>query len=144
MRIQPEIDEPLCHSKIYVLFISFHRRNHLRDVIQACSLNRQMPRRVIHSKKESFFPLKQLNLVIYMLPLNHSNILMLLYYLAPLQNDSIVTSRYMQFTFGDKGELNKLHLSFLWGQNDLRFVCPYFVLGPTVVQNEKRFCNFNK
>ena len=30
---------------------------------------------------------------------------MLFYYLAPLQNDSIVTSRCMQFTFGDKREV---------------------------------------
>ena len=24
--------------------------------------------------------------------------------------------------------LNKLHLPFVWGQNDLRFACPYFIL----------------
>ena len=30
---------------------------------------------------------------------------MLFYYFAPLQNDSIVTSQWMQFTFGDKREV---------------------------------------
>ena len=38
---------------------------------------------------------------------------MLFYYLAPLQNDSIVTSRCMQFTFGDKGEVYLLDKSAL-------------------------------
>ena len=36
---------------------------------------------------------------------DHISILMLFYYLAPLQNDSIVMSQCMQFTFGDKGEV---------------------------------------
>ena len=34
--------------------------------------------------------------------LGHSSILMLFYYLAPLQSDCLVMSRCMQFTFGDK------------------------------------------
>ena len=34
-----------------------------------------------------------------------SSISMLFYYLAPVQNNSIVTSRWVQFIFGDKGEL---------------------------------------
>ena len=34
-----------------------------------------------------------------------SSILVLFYYLAPLQNDAIVTSRCVQFTFRDKGEV---------------------------------------
>ena len=34
-----------------------------------------------------------------------SSILMLFYYIAPLQNDFIVTSQCMQFTFGDKREV---------------------------------------
>ena len=34
-----------------------------------------------------------------------SSILILFYYLAPQQNDSIVMSRCMQFTFGDKREM---------------------------------------
>ena len=38
---------------------------------------------------------------------------MLFYYLAPLQNDSIVTSRCMQFTFGDKREVYLLDESVL-------------------------------
>ena len=38
---------------------------------------------------------------------------MLFYYLAPLQNDSIVTSRCMQFTFGDKREVYLLDESDL-------------------------------
>ena len=38
---------------------------------------------------------------------------MLLYYLAPLQNDSIVTSRCMQFTLGDKREVYLLDESVL-------------------------------
>ena len=36
---------------------------------------------------------------------SQSSLCMLFYYLAPLQNDSIVTSRCMQFTFGDKREV---------------------------------------
>ena len=31
--------------------------------------------------------------------------LLLFYYLAPVQNDSLVTSQCMQFTFGDKKEV---------------------------------------
>ena len=82
---------------------------------------------------------------------------MLFYYLAPLQNDCIMMSQFMQFNFGDKREvylldesvlpLTKkerrregkkcispwmkfmLHLLFVCGQNDLRFACPYFILG---------------
>ena len=38
---------------------------------------------------------------------------MLFYYLAPLQNDSIVTSQCMQFTFGDKREVYLLDESAL-------------------------------
>ena len=38
---------------------------------------------------------------------------MLFYYLAPLQNDIIVTSEYMQFTFGDKREAHLLDESVL-------------------------------
>ena len=37
--------------------------------------------------------------------LGTSSILMLLYYLSPLQSDCIVTSWGMQFTFGDKREV---------------------------------------
>ena len=33
-----------------------------------------------------------------------SSMLLLFYYLAPLQNDAVVMSGCMQFTFGDKGE----------------------------------------
>ena len=33
---------------------------------------------------------------------------MLVYYLAPMQNDVIVTSPHMQFTFGDKREVYQL------------------------------------
>ena len=37
------------------------------------------------------------------------------YYLAPLQNDTVVTSQCMQFTFGDKGEATFLiRVSYLW------------------------------
>ena len=32
----------------------------------------------------------------------------LFYYLAPRQNDTVVTSQCMQFTLGDKGEANCL------------------------------------
>ena len=42
-----------------------------------------------------------------------SSILMLFYYLAPLQNDSIVTSQCTQFTFGDKGEVYRFDESAL-------------------------------
>ena len=42
-----------------------------------------------------------------------SSILMLFYYLASLQNDSMVTSQCMQFTFGDKGEVYLLDESAL-------------------------------
>ena len=38
---------------------------------------------------------------------------MLFYYLAPLQNGSTVTSRWMQFTFGDKREVHLLDKSAL-------------------------------
>ena len=38
---------------------------------------------------------------------------MLFYYLTPLQNDSIMTSRCMQFTFGDKSEVHLLDESAL-------------------------------
>ena len=38
---------------------------------------------------------------------------MLFYYLAPLQNDSIVTSPCMQFTFGDEIEVHLLDDSAL-------------------------------
>ena len=38
---------------------------------------------------------------------------MLFYYLAPLKYDSIVRSRCMQFTFGDKGEVYLLDESAL-------------------------------
>ena len=38
---------------------------------------------------------------------------MLFYYLAPLQNDCVVTSQCMQFTFGDKGEVYLLDTSAL-------------------------------
>ena len=30
---------------------------------------------------------------------------LLFFYLAPLQNDAVLTSRCVQFTFGDKGEV---------------------------------------
>ena len=42
-----------------------------------------------------------------------SSILMLFYYLAPLQNDSIMTSRCVQFTFHDKEEVYQLDESSL-------------------------------
>ena len=38
---------------------------------------------------------------------------MLFYYIAPQQRDSIVTSRCMQFTFGDKGNVYLLDKSVL-------------------------------
>ena len=38
---------------------------------------------------------------------------MLLYYLAPLQNDTIVMSRCVQLSFGDKGEVYLLDESVL-------------------------------
>ena len=38
---------------------------------------------------------------------------MLFYYLAPLQNESIVMSQCMQFTFGDEGEVYLLDESAL-------------------------------
>ena len=44
---------------------------------------------------------------------NESSILMLFYYLAPQQSDSIVMSRCMQFTFGDKREVYLLDESVL-------------------------------
>ena len=34
-----------------------------------------------------------------------SSILVIFYYLAPVQNDCVVTSLCMQFTFGEKGEV---------------------------------------
>ena len=45
-----------------------------------------------------------------------SSILMLFYYLAPLQNDSIVMSRCMQFPFGDERERFSCwtRMSYLW------------------------------
>ena len=43
-----------------------------------------------------------------------SSILMLFYYLAPLQNDSIVMSGCMQFTFGDEREVYLLDESTLF------------------------------
>ena len=45
--------------------------------------------------------------------LNISSILMLFYYLAPLQNDTILTSQCMQFTFGDKEEVYLVYESVL-------------------------------
>ena len=38
---------------------------------------------------------------------------LLFYYLAPLQNDAVVMSRCLQFTFGDKGEVYLLDESAL-------------------------------
>ena len=38
---------------------------------------------------------------------------MLFYYYAPLQNDALVASRCMQFTFGDKREVYLLDESVL-------------------------------
>ena len=61
----------------------------------------------------------QLDVWIYYLdPCNHldpcnSSILMLFYYLAPLQNDSIMMSRCMQFTFEDEREVYLLDDSAL-------------------------------
>ena len=43
-----------------------------------------------------------------------SSILMIFYYLVPLQNDSIVTSQCVQFTFGDKREVYLLDESALY------------------------------
>ena len=34
---------------------------------------------------------------------------LLFYYLAPLQNEALLTSQCMQFTFGDKGEVYLLN-----------------------------------
>ena len=45
--------------------------------------------------------------------LGRSSILLLFCYLAPLQNDSIVTSQFMQFTFGEKREVYLLNESAL-------------------------------
>ena len=42
-----------------------------------------------------------------------SSILMLFYYLAPLQYDTIMMSRCLQFTFGDKREVYLLDESAL-------------------------------
>ena len=42
-----------------------------------------------------------------------SSVLLLFYYLAPQQSDSIVTSVFMQFTFGDKGDVYPLDESVL-------------------------------
>ena len=39
--------------------------------------------------------------------------ILLIYYLAPLQNDAVVTSRCIQFTFGDKREVYLLNESAL-------------------------------
>ena len=50
---------------------------------------------------------------ISLVDLRLSSILVLFYYLAPPQNDSIVTSQCVQFTFGDKGELYMLDKSAL-------------------------------
>ena len=85
-----------------------------------------------------------------------SSILMLCYYLAPLQNDAIVTSRCMQFTFGDKGEVNLLDESALlvtgkerrregkssmgprmqYGHSNQNSVCPYERLNLSWVKAE--------
>ena len=42
-----------------------------------------------------------------------SSIILPFYYLAPLQNDALVTSRCVQFTFGDNREVNLLDESAL-------------------------------
>ena len=99
-----------------------------------------------------------------------SSILMLFYYSAPLQNDNdtIVMSQCMQFILGDKRDIhqlwlkkkggergkqtsalgwnknermNTLHLPFVYGQNELRFACPYFILGPMLLI-PSRFLHF--
>ena len=49
-----------------------------------------------------------------------SSILMLFYYLAPLQNDSILTSQCVQFTCGVKGEVYLLDESALYADP---FIC---------------------
>ena len=49
----------------------------------------------------------------YTIGKGYSSILILFYYLAPLQNDSIMTSLCMQFTFEDKREVYLLDESVL-------------------------------
>ena len=36
----------------------------------------------------------------------------------------------MKYGHANHKRLNTLHLPFVYGQNDLRFACPYFILGP--------------
>ena len=51
-----------------------------------------------------------------------SSLLTLFYYICDRQEQR------------DRDErLNTLHLTFVYGQNELRFACPYFILGPMLL-----------